>query len=145
MAPNPYACLLLPIQDIFMHPQQRFKFPSICSQMKVYDLFQYNPQTHMVARIPHADIDNRFKRATNKILRGIAASKLHLSYFFGKLCISDTSRPSQTDISIDENPPQLSFEPFVNCLQFKLSSNKSFTDVTTKIFRKTCNQLNTSP
>ncbi|KAG0782877.1 hypothetical protein G6F21_010864 [Rhizopus arrhizus] len=79
---NPHACLLLPIQDIFMHPEQRFKFPSICGRMKVQDLFQYNPQTHTIARIPHADMDNRFKRAANKIYRGVEASKLFLSYFF---------------------------------------------------------------
>ncbi|KAG0848239.1 hypothetical protein G6F16_014174 [Rhizopus arrhizus] len=65
-----------------MHPEQRFKFPSICGQMKVQDLFQYNPQTHTIARIPHADMDNRFKRAANKIYRGVEASKLFLSYFF---------------------------------------------------------------
>ncbi|RCH93165.1 hypothetical protein CU098_000838, partial [Rhizopus stolonifer] len=85
----------------------------------------------MIARIPHADLYNRFKRAANKIFRG------H--------CIPGTSRPQQTNTSIDENPPQLSFEPFVDCLQFKLPSVKSFIDVTTKIFRKTCNQLNTAP
>lgn len=100
--------------------------------MKVQDLFQYNPQTHTIARIPHADMDNRFKRAANKIYRGVEASKLFLSYFFGKHCIPDASRPQQIDTSIDEDPPQLSFTPFVDCLRFTLPSTKSFTDVTTK-------------
>ncbi|KAG0860955.1 hypothetical protein G6F17_000531 [Rhizopus arrhizus] len=115
---NPHACLLLPIQDIFMHPEQRFKFPSICGQMK--DLFQYNPQTHTIASIPHADMDNRFKRAANKIFRGVEASKLFLSYFFAQ------------------------FYPIRRLLAIH-TSTKSFTDVTTKICRKTCNQLNPAP
>ncbi|KAG0732014.1 hypothetical protein G6F62_013574 [Rhizopus arrhizus] len=106
-----------------MHPEQRFKFPSICGQMK--DLFQYNPQTHTIASIPHADMDNRFKRAANKIFRGVEASKLFLSYFFGKHCIPDASHPQQTDTAIDEDPPQLSFTPFVDCLQSTLPPKAS--------------------
>ena len=132
--------LSLPIRSIFVTPENLFKFSSICNQIAVRDIFQFNPQLRIIQR-KQQDIAIHHRCAVNKIFRGIHTGRVHINYFFEKHCLPQAINPNTTIIEL----PQLCFNPLVNCLQFRLPPSKTFRNVTTKTFRKTVSQLNPPP
>lgn len=81
------------------------------------------------------DIDQRFKRGVNKLLRMIASDNIQISYFFSKHCSSNN-----VDVVLpppDNTSPGLC-SSFVDCFKFCLPYVKSFKYVNTKVFRKAC-------
>ncbi|KAG1053513.1 hypothetical protein G6F43_004413 [Rhizopus delemar] len=133
--------LSLPVRSIFVTSENLFKFSSICNQMAVRDVFQFNPQLRIFQRKRQKDIALHHRRTINKIFHGIHAGRVHINYFFGKHCLPQATNPDTTVTNL----PQLRFNPLINCLQSRLPPPKTFRNATTKTFRKIVNQLNPPP
>ncbi|KAG0735902.1 hypothetical protein G6F57_011577 [Rhizopus arrhizus] len=119
MSRNPQACLLLPIQAVFVSSTGSFRFPRICKDMSVSDVFMYNNELDIIQRRTIDNIDQRYRRSVNKLIRAIASGSLQIFYFFGKHCYSNTNTGVST--SLGNTSPSL-FTSFIDCLKFHLPS-----------------------
>ncbi|CEP17652.1 hypothetical protein [Parasitella parasitica] len=123
---NPATAMSLPLlAAVYVPPGSSFSLPHKVKQMKVSDVFQYDPHLHFLHwKAPRDPSLLQWKRAPGSVFRGLTSGQLKLQSYFAPVC-----RPAPPIESV------VTFAPFVQQLQ--LAEGTSFVAATTsaKTFR----------
>ncbi|CEP09753.1 hypothetical protein [Parasitella parasitica] len=123
---NPATAMSLPLlAAVYVPPGSSFSLPHKVKQMKVSDVFQYDPHLHFLHwKAPRDPSLLQWKRAPGSVFRGLTSGQLKLQSYFAPVC-----RPAPPTESV------VTFAPFVEQLQ--LAEGTSFVAATTsaKTFR----------